>query len=389
MSNIPKVILLIEKSRAFGKGLITGIVQYSNLCGPWLFYMEPDFYMTGSVQPYKWMKDLDADGIIAHTWDVDIIQNIIDSGLPAMICGINKPVSNTYCLVTDENAVGRMAAEYFLKHGFTRFAFCGFDNMIWSKRRGESFCRTIAEYGLKTCFYQQPEVKHSLNEEEEQKIIAQWLQLLPKPVAIMACNDDKGRDVLAACKIADFKVPNDVAILGVDDDELICSLSYPQLSSIAVSTETAGYEAAKILDKLMNGKEIAESEKEVSISPVHVVTRHSTDIMAIEDQQIAEAVNYIRKHSKNVIQVGNVAEAVGLSRRTLEQRFRKILAHSVHEEITYARVNHMADILINTNMSVSRIARLLGYPYANNISRYFKKQKGMSPSEYRKKFSPK
>ncbi len=149
------------------------------------------------------MRDLDADGIIAHTWDVDTIQIIIDSGLPSMICGINKPISNTYRLVTDEVAVGRMAAEYFLNRGFTRFAFCGFENMIWSQRRGKNFCKTVGDCGFETCFYRQSKADRLLNEEKEQNNIAKWLKSLPKPIAVMACNDDKGRDILAAWKIVD------------------------------------------------------------------------------------------------------------------------------------------------------------------------------------------
>ena len=139
----------------------------------------------------------------------------------------------------------------------------------------------------------------------------------------------------------------------------------------------------------MSGKQIKENEKVVRISPLRVVTRQSTDIMAIEDQQVADAVHFIRMHSRKVIQVGVVAEAVGLSRRALEQHLNKVLRHSVHDEIKYARVNQMADLLINTNLTMSQIARFLGYPNASNISRYFKQKKKISPMEYRKKFGPK
>jgi len=195
--------------------------------------------------------------------------------------------------------------------------------------------------------------------------------------------------VQAACKIADIEVPREVAILGVDNDELVCGLSYPQLSSIALSAERAGYEAAQVLDKLMKGQQITETKKEVSVSPLDVVTRRSTDIMAIEDRQVADAVHFIRKHSREVILVNDVAQAVGLSRRALQQRFRKLLGHSVHEEIKYARVNQMAVMLTDTNLSISRIAKILGYPYPNNISRCFKQRKGISPSAYRRKFGSK
>jgi LacI family transcriptional regulator len=389
MPKIPKVIFLVETSRAYGRGLLRGIAQYSKLHGPWLFFMGPEFYVKGIKHSYQWMKDLNADGIIAPLWDNAIIKMIDNLGLPAVICGIEKPTLNACRVVTDDFAVGRTAAEYFLERGFRRFAYCGFNDAIWSQRRAESFSRTVTEAGFEASIYRRTRTKRRHSSKAEQSIIAEWLRTLPRPVAIMACNDDRGQDVLAACRIAGLEVPEDVAILGVDDDELVCDLSYPPLSSIAASTERAGYDAAQVLDKLMRGHKITEAEKVVPISPLHVVTRQSTDIMAIEDQQVAEAVNFVRRHSRKAIQVRDVAEAVGLSRRTLEQRFRKVLMHSVHDQIKYARVNQMADLLINTNLTMSRIARFLGYPDASNISRYFKQKKGMSPTEYRNKFGPK
>ena len=389
MPKVHKVILLIEKSRAFGRGLLHGIVQYSNFHGPWLFYMEPEINKKSRKHPYEWIRDLEADGIIGYTWDANLVKAIVNLGFPAMIRGLEKPTLNAYCIVTDQVAIARTAVEYFLELGFRRFAYCGFDDMIWSQQRGENFSKTVAESGYKTYLYRQPKAKRLRTPDKEQVIIAKWLISLPKPIAVMAGNDDRSQDILAACKIADIKVPSEVAILGVDNDELICGLSYPQLSSIALSTQRAGYEAAQVLGKLMEGQKVAENEQEVSVSSLHVVTRQSTDIMAIEDKQVAEAVHFIRNHSNEVIQVGDVAEAAGLSRRTLEQRFRKVLAHSVHEEIKYTRVNQMAKMLIGTTLSISQIARSLGFPYTNNISRYFKRQKGISPLEYRKKYAPK
>lgn len=390
MSKIPKVILVIERSRSFGRGLLHGIIQFSSLHDPWLYYMKPEFYRQGKEKSHKWLTDLDADGVIAHTWDPDFIDSIVNLGIPAVICGLDKPKHKVCRLSTDEIGAGRMAAEYFMERGFTSFAFCGFDDMIWSQQKCDGFKCTLAEAGFQTYVYQQPKAKHLRKPAKEQPIIAAWLKSLPKPLALMACNDDRGQEVLAACKIAECKVPDDVAILGVDNDELICNFSYPQLSSIALSTERAGYEAAKVLDKLMKGQKITENEKEVTIPPLYVVTRQSTDIMAIEDKTVAQAVSFIRRHSREILQVGDVARAVGLSRRALEQHFRIAINHSVHEEIKNTRVNQMANILIGTNLSVSQIAKLLGYPYEfNNISRYFKRQKGMSPLDYRRKFAPK
>ncbi len=389
MSKIPKVILLIEKSRAYGRGLLHGIVQYSKLHGPWLFYIEPAVFKESSKQLYKRVRNLDVDGIIGYTWDVDIFNMVVDLRLPAIMRDIEKPTSKAIRFVMDQFAVARLAAEYFVGRGFKRFGYCGYDFLKWSKQRGEGFGNVAADYGFETCFYRQPKAKKFYAKDKEQTIIAKWLKSLPKPIAIMACNDDRSVDVLAACKIADIKVPEEVAILGVDNDELICDLSHPQLSSVTLSIERAGYEAARVLDKLMKGQKITKSEEIVSILPLHIATRQSTDIIATEDQLVAEAVKFIHDHSRETIQVTDVAEGVALSRRTLEQRFRKALGHSVLEEIKYHRVNQMANMLIGTNLSISQIARLLGYPDASNISRYFKQEKRISPSDYRKKFGPK
>jgi LacI family transcriptional regulator len=388
MPKVPKVALVIEKSRAFGRGLLHGIVQYANLHGPWLFYTEPEGDERRRERPHKWLGDLDADGIIGYSWDASLIRMIVSLGIPAIIRGIDKPTANALCMVTDQVAISRMAAEHFLERGFKRFAYCGFDDMMWSQQRGQSFGRTIEEVGCRCFFYRQPRAKRLRTPDKEQAIIAEWLKALPKPIALMASNDDRSQDVLAACKIADLDVPTEVAILGVDNDELVCSLSYPQLSSVALGTEGAGYEATRILGKLMNGQGTTAAEKQVLISPLHVVTRQSTDITALEDRQVAAAIDFIRKHFKEMILVDDVAEAADLSRRTLEQRFRKLFRHSVHEEIVRTRVNQMARMLTDTNLPISQIARLLGYSYINNISRYFRQQKGISPSGYRKQLGP-
>ncbi len=413
MSAMPKVIFLVERSRGYGRLLLRGVAQYSKLHGPWLFFMEPEFYVKGLAKSYKWMEAIGADGVIAPLWDDAIIDTIVDLGLPAVICGIERPSLNACRIVTDDVAVGRMAAEYFLNRGFRRFAFCGFDDAIWSGRRGESFSQTVAREGFETHIYRQPKARRQRTAEVESMRIAEWLKALPKPIALMACNDDRGRDVLMACRIADLQVPGEVAVLGVDNDELVCEMSYPRLSSIATSTERAGYEAARVLDKLMRSqkpedkglkvvsssegspplavgpgaaREAIVTDQDVVTCPLYVVTRQSTDVMAIEDSYAAEAVRFIRGHAKDVIQVDDVAQAVGLSRRALEQRFRRALDRSVHDEIQYVRINQMASMLTNTNLPISQITRLLGYPYSNNVSRCFKQLKGLSPSQYRRDF---
>lgn len=223
--------------------------------------------------------------------------------------------------------------------------------------------------------------------EKEQLVLADWLKSLPKPLGLMTCSDDRARSVIEASKITGLNVPEDVAIIGVDNDELVCSLANPPLSSVAMNVERAGYEIAEVLDKLMAGEKMAGQR--IIVHPTHIVTRQSTDILATEDREVASAVHFIHQNGNQIIQVADVIDATTLSRRALEQRFRKILGRSILEEIRRVRVERVSRMLMETNLSVSQIAKAIGYSNSENITRYFRREKGISPLTYRKKYGQK
>ncbi|KPJ65537.1 MAG: hypothetical protein AMJ43_10510 [Coxiella sp. DG_40] len=382
---MPKVILLIEPSRAYGRGLLRGIVKYSRLHGPWIFYRKPPYYR----KPGEWVKALshwkrlDADGIIMV--EQENPEEIISTDLPIIASPyIEERIPGVPNIVGDTARMGKMAAEHLLERGFRHFAYCGFEDMFGARSRGEYFHKSVAEAGFKTYFYKQPKPRARRSWENEQVLMADWLKSLPKPVGLMACTDDRSQDVVEACKLAGLHVPEQVAIIGVDNDELVCELSNPPLSSIALNAERAGYDAAELLDKLMQGKKI--TNQTITVQPTHIVTRQSTDILAVDDIEVAEALRFIRRHAKEPIQVINVADSVALSRRALQQRFRRILNRTVFDEIRHARMEQAARMLAETNLSVSQIAQDLGYSGVEKMSRSFRREVGMSPLAYRKRY---
>ena len=377
MAAIPKVILLIETSTAFGRGLLRGIAKYSHLHGPWVFYRE----VGGMRKTLPQLRDWGANGMIVR--EVKKQEEMFAMGLPTIVCPhIRGRVPGVPNIVGDDDAIGTMAAEYLLHRGFKHFAFCGFDDMFWSRGRGENFGKRTAEAGFETHFYKQPRTKAKRLWQNEQAIIADWLKSLPKPAGLMACNDERGQHVTEACKLAGLHVPEEVAVLGVDNDESICDLSDPPISSIMFNSERAGYEAAELLDKMMRGQKV--TKETIIIPALHIVTRQSTDIFALEDREVANALRFIRKHSKELIQVRDVLNVVSLSRYSLYQRFRRALGSSPNKEIRRARVDQVARLLVETNLSISEIASVLGYSSAAHIARYFREEKGMSLQKYRK-----
>jgi len=382
MPKIPKVILLIETSRAFGRGILRGITRYSRLHGPWVFYRE----VGGLEKALPRLKDWRANGIIMR--DSTTGKKALKPEFPVIVLVHFKGPRGVYpFIVPDDISIGRMAAEHFLERGFRHFGFCGFDDFYWSRGRLQSFNEAISDAGFKVHVYKQPKSRRERSWDREQMLMAKWFRSIPKPLAVLACNDDRGLHVTEACKTVGLRAPEDVAIIGVDNDDIVCELCDPPLSSVAVNTERAGYEAAELLDKMMAGRKM--KNKNIIVHPTHIVTRQSTDILAIEDHEVAQAVRFIRQHAKEPIQVTDVVDAAALSRRVLEKRFRKVLNHSVLEEIRRVRIDRVVRMLVDTNLSVSKIASALGYPSVKHIARYFRREKMMSLVAYRKQYGRK
>jgi LacI family transcriptional regulator len=350
--------------------------------GPWVFYSEPG----GLEKALPKMKHWSADGIIMR--DSGKGSAALKLGVPIIVSvHLKENIRGTPFIDTNGVRIGRMAAEHLLDRGFQHLAFCGFDDLHWSRNRCQNFSKRIAESGLKARIYKQPRSRAKRLWENEQVVMVDWLKSLPKPVGLMACNDDRGRHVSEACKVAGLHVPEQVAILGVDNDELVCELSDPPLSSVALNVERGGYEAAELLDKLMARRRAAH--KDIIVEPTHVITRQSTDVMAIDDSDVVKALRFIRQHAKEPIQVGDVLKVVPLSRRALQKRFRRVLNRSVHDEIRRVRTEQVAIMLTETNLAISQIAAAFGYAGIEKLSRYFQREKEMTPLKYRKRYGKK
>jgi len=388
MLKIPKVALLLGKSRGFERGLLRGIAYYSRTRGPWSFITYPPDYLESQDRrkSFSWLEKYNTDGVILRNFRGIDTGKIIKLGIPTIIIECNEEDLALPYIVTEEVAIGRMAANHLIDRGFQSFAFCGIHNMLWSRKRCESFCATVKEAGYDTHVYVQPKSKASRSLEKERHFISKWLESLPKPIGLMACNDDRGQYLLELCKIAGMNVPANIAVIGVDNDELVCDLSDPPLSSVALNTHKAGYTAAELLETMMAGRKTNISK--ILVPPIHIVTRQSTNILAIEDEVVAMAVSYILTHANKPIQVSDVAEVAAVSRRTLQKRFLKLLRMSVHQYICHARVEQISRMLLESNAPTYRIALILGYPNAGSLSRTFSKKKGMSPLAFRMRYQP-
>jgi LacI family transcriptional regulator len=362
-------------------------VRYSRMRGPWffpwVFYNDDLSY----VERMRERADLDylrrwrPDGII--TRDAKDIDKLMRLNIPLfVVVGMNPPDPRRNNITTDDRAVGRMAAEHLLERGFRHFGFCGFDDMVWSRRRCESFSARIAEAGFQTDIYKQPKSRAAREWDREEIILMKWLQRLPKPVGVMACNDRRGQHITEACAKAKLEVPYEVAIIGVDNDDHVCDISNPPLSSVTLDVEKAGFHACELLDKMMAGKEL--KPQTVVVHPTRVATRQSTNIIAVEDVLVSQALHFIRQNTGSPIQVSDVTRALKVSRNALNDKFMKVLRRSVYSEIKRVRIDLISQMLLEMDLSVSDIAFKLGYNNANHIARYYKQTTGISPLEYRK-----
>lgn len=377
---LPTVFLLIDSSRAYERALLKGIARYSQMHGPWIFFHEGPFWEKHSRQDLlERMKS--ADGIIMR--EGPFLKEILGLRIPAIVSNYaTEHIPGLPNIVSDHVAIGRLAADHLIERGFRHFAFCGYPDFFWSKQRCEGFTQRINEAGLEWTDYRPPKTIRQ-HWKKELPFMMEWLKSLPKPVGLFTCVDERSQQVAEACKKSALRIPDEVAILGVDNDEMICMLSSTPLSSVAINAEKGGYEAAAVLDRLMKRKKKIATA--IEISPSHVVTRTSTDIVTVADGSVARALTFIRDNSKRELQVGDVAQAAGLSRRVLEKRFRKTVNRSIYEQIRQERVGLIIKLLADPKLRIADIADSLGFPDGAHISRYFRSQTGLSTATYRQR----
>lgn len=380
-----KVILLIDISEEYGQSLMKGIVRYSKERGPWVFCRMPLFYretlgMEGIV---NFAREWGADGIIAQLYnDVDI-KPIMEAGIKLIAEDFKERFSEIPNITGGYREAGALGAAYFLEKGFKNFAFYGFRNIVWSRERSEGFEEFLNAQGYEVFHFDHDSTPTRELWYYKPSALSQWLQSLPKPVAIMTCDDERGQHITEACKHAKIRIPEEIAVLGVDNDSLTCNLSDPPLSSIGLDTEKGGYEAARLMEMMITG-EIKEPV-DILVKPTQVITRQSTDIASANDIYIAQALRFIHQNIENRINVKDVLKKVPLSRRALEKRFQETTGIGVYKYIYNLQIQKFAQKLLETDKTITEIALESGFNNSKNISRQFKQVKGCTPIEYRTK----
>lgn len=378
-----KILLLINSSRAYDRGLIRGITQYANINGPWHFYRDAPFYINSSIDNLLGIiKRNKINGIIMR--EHPNLKEIIDLEIPVILSPYRNRVNNIINVYSDDKMIGEWAAEYFLERGYSNFAFLGFKGLFWSVNRYKAFSLALKQKGYSTYALIRDEKHLKRFWFREPDNIAKWLKTIPKPLALFTATDEMSQLTIEATKNAGIKVPEEVAVLGVDNDELICDLSTPPLSSIDHNPQLAGYMSAKALHHQIDGKNF--SFEDIVAPPVRIITRQSSDITAINNPEIVKAFHFIRQTApKKNITINDVVLNTIISRRSLEILFSKHFNKTIHDIINETRINRICDLLLNSNFSISEIAYSMGFNGLDNFSAYFKNYNGLSPSEFRKR----
>lgn len=373
------VALLIETSNAYARGLLAGVVAYVRRHQPWSIYLpEQD----RAAAPPRWLAGWQGDGIIARIETAAVARAIRSVSVPVVDLSAARLVKNVPWLETDDGEIARLAADHLMQRGFKHFGFCGDAAFNWSRWRREHFQQTVERAGGHFhCYESSPQDPAAISWDAERRRMAQWLSRLPRPIGLMASYDIKAQFVLDVCRELEISVPEEIAVIGVDNDELLCSLSDPPLSSVVPNAQRTGYDAAHLLDRLMSGESVpAEAH---FIPPLGVETRQSTDVLAIDDVEVATAVRFIRQHAATGIKVSEVLRAVPLSRRVLESRFTRVLGHTPHEEIMRQRISRLKQLLAETDLPLREIASRAGFEHTEYLTVVFKRETGQTPTEFR------
>ena len=385
MSDVPLIAVILDAARPYDRLIIGGIARYvREHDSSWSLYVEED-----PLQKLPDLKRWHGHGIIANFDDRRVATAI--SGLSIPIVGVGGGSgwfdlgSSIPYVFTDNQAIGRLGAAHLLSCGFDQLAYYGYPKTAtagWSEERAEAFAEACREAG-RPCHVHTGRHANVRRWQEIQQDLCDWIRGLPKPIGLMACNDVRARHVLEACRTLAVRVPHDVAVLGVDNDEMICELTNPPLSSIDQAARRIGYEAATLLDRMIKGGVSVAAHARVVVPPIGVVSRTSTDAMATSDEAVVATLQRLRATPLLKPDIAAIADALCLSRPTLEARFKAVVGRSIHDESVRLRVAAIGRLITQTDMPLKTISARAGFSSVQYMTTFLHRHTGSTPGRLR------
>lgn len=378
-TRIPQIAVLVDTSRSYGRDIVRGIRRYVAEQGPWSLYLEPRDLRSSFPD---WLKNWQGDGILSRTVDETMLRQLKATKLPVIELRTSVLRHPFPFVGMDNSVIGARVAEHFRNRGFQRFA-CVLDaSEAFFIERSERFVEAVGGFGFGCPVFQSKRIHW----EQHQRDLVAWLRELPKPAGVFAVNDQLGFWVLDAARRAGIAVPEELAVVGAENDNMLCETASPPLSSLRLRGQAVGYDAARILDEWMAGKRIPQTGEKHLHLPGDIVVRQSSDIVAVEDPRIAAALRFIRQHAtEEDIDVPRVAREVALSRTVLERRMKALIGRSPGEEINRLRFAAVEKLLTQTDLTLDAIAARCGFTHPQYMAGAFRKRKGITPGEFRKR----
>jgi LacI family transcriptional regulator len=362
------ITVIVNNVEGYARGILRGIMPFAFSRGWECRVLGAG--LVGETDHFN-RTEVDCDGTIVQAGSDSALSRLLKSGKPVVNVSSSIDAGTVPSVVCDDLAVGRLGAEHFLRLGFRQFIWYAPLDRHFAKLRQSGFIGRLDQAGM--------ECRTAMN----RHVLNPLLEKLSKPVAVMCCNDTCALEVLAICRGAGMKVPDQVAVLGVDNDDLMQSLAFPALSSIGTATEQIGFEAAALLERMMDGKPPAKLH--IKIPPTRIIARRSTDLTAVGDPEVAEALRFIRQHAAGPLDVDGVLQTVTVSRRQLERRFRNCLGRSMLDEIRRCRLERARQLLLESDLTIPQIASASGFSSASYLTVVFGEANGETPGSFRRK----
>jgi len=380
-SAVPRVAILVDTSTTWGRNILAGVISYTRAHGRWQIFVEARGIEERLQLPTGWR----GDGVIARVASQEMAAELQMRKMPVVnVSGIELSGADFPRVSTNLVASAQLAADHFLQRGFRHFGYFRLEGLGYVTTHQEAFAQGVRSGdGDVSIFAAKPQVGAEPEWRLDLKTLGEWLTNLPKPVAILCWNASGAREIIFACQQAGLQVPEEVAVLSQSYDEVLCEATQIPISGVRAAADTIGFQAAKLLDRLMRGKKAPKQPR--FIAPVSIVSRPSTDTLAIRDPALVKALSYIRQQATLPVRVDEVANHAGVSRRALERKFLEVLQRTPAEELRRFQLDRARQLIAETNLAMPAIAEKSGFGSQAYLSAIFRKHFSQTPLQFRRK----